>query len=182
MKRVLPLESGLEFELALWLDRRSDVECFVPQPCRIASSEGVRHVPDLLERRLDGTVTVWDARPTERQDAEFLSQAALSENAGNAVGWAYRVFDGLTRVESQNLRWVSGYRRAPSIRSGVRNCMALVRKDGWMRATGIARQCLGIPSAVPIAVPAFPTLAALPIPGAACWNRPPAPNQAVADN
>ena len=54
MKRVLPLESGLEFELVLWLDRRSDVECLVPQPCRITSSEGMRHVPDLLERDLDG--------------------------------------------------------------------------------------------------------------------------------
>jgi hypothetical protein len=130
MKRVLPLESGLEFELALWLDRRSNVECLVPQPCRITSSEGVRHVPDLLEGRLDGTVTVWDARPTERQDAEFLSLVALSEKACDAVGWAYRVFDGLTRVESQNLRWVSGYRRAPEWIEGAWPALAELLIDG----------------------------------------------------
>lgn len=124
MKRVLPLESGLEFELVLWLDRRSDVECLVPQPCRITSSEGMRHVPDLLERDLDGKVTVWDARPVSRQDAEFLSRAALSERACNVVGWSYRVFDGLTHSESQNLRWVSGYRRAPEWIEGARTALA----------------------------------------------------------
>lgn len=130
MKRVLPLESGLEFELALWLDRKSDIDCLVPQPFRINWSEGVHHIPDLLDRNLDGTVTIWDARPRERQDSEFLSRAASTETACKSVGWNYNVFDGLTRPESQNLRWVSGYRRAPEWIGAARNSMAQLLIDG----------------------------------------------------
>lgn len=110
---TLTLESGLELELMLSLDRLPDVVWLVPQPCRLEWSGGPKHTPDLLSVRCDGGYKLWDARPKDRQKPDFAEVAALTDEACRRIGWSYEVFEGLPAVESLNLRWLSGARRAP---------------------------------------------------------------------
>lgn len=110
---TLALESGLEFELMLSLDRQPTVSWLVPQPCVLVWNDGLRHTPDLLSLDEAGKVTLWDARPVERRREPFDRIMARTERACADVGWCHRVFEGLPRVASLNLRWLAGARREP---------------------------------------------------------------------
>lgn len=112
----LKLESGLEYDLVLALDRESTSAWLVPQPARLAIEfDGKRrrtvHTPDLLALNISGTVTIWNVRATERQDEKFLVQSAATKAACADVGWRYAVFTGHTRAKTYNLRWLAAYRR-----------------------------------------------------------------------
>ncbi len=112
---VLLVESGLEYELVLDLDRDPTVVWLVPQPFRLRYLEsGVSrrrsHTPDLLSIDATGAVTVWDARPTDRQDEKFKAATKAAAAACEEVEWGYRVFAGHSPVRAANLRWVSAFR------------------------------------------------------------------------
>lgn len=111
----LRLESGLEYDLLLMLEREPTAAWFVPQPARLGLklSNGRRtiHTPDLLMLDRSGVVTVWNARSSERQDEKFLAQSAATEAACGEVGWRYEVFSGHTRPKKYNLRWLAAYRQ-----------------------------------------------------------------------
>lgn len=109
----LYLESGLEHELATWLDRKPEVVWLLGQPVLLGWEDGISHYPDLLSLDGDGRVTIWDARPPQGQDETFLAVSVRTRAACEAVGWGYELFGGLPEVESLNLRWVAGARRPP---------------------------------------------------------------------
>ncbi|MGL5850489.1 MAG: TnsA-like heteromeric transposase endonuclease subunit [Phycicoccus sp.] len=107
------LESGLEHELATWLDRQRDVAWLLGQPLVLEWEDGTSHVPDLLSEHRDGTVTIWDAKLLEHRDETFAVMTARTKAACDAVGWRYDLFGGLAPVESLNLRWIASARRPP---------------------------------------------------------------------
>ncbi|MFL0579532.1 TnsA-like heteromeric transposase endonuclease subunit [Dietzia sp. 179-F 9C3 NHS] len=120
---VLDVESGLEHDLVRKLDRDPRVNWLTPQPCQISweASTGRRsHVPDLLSVDTDGQVTIWDVRPVEKQDEDFLNAMPVTREACSALGWSYTVFSELSRVERLNLLWLGGFRRPPSWIEAVR--------------------------------------------------------------
>lgn len=110
----LRLESGIEHDLVRWLDQESGVDHLLPQPAQI-HYEGPRarvltHTPDLLSVGQDGVVTVWDARPAEKQDDGFLAAAEATRQACRELGWDYRVFSGIPTLLRVNLLWLDGFR------------------------------------------------------------------------
>lgn len=109
----LLLESGLEYELARELDRDPSVTWLVAQPVLLGLDGGTRHVPDLLAEHRAGRVVVWDARPIERRDADFLRVAELTAQACIAVGWEYALYDTADTARRLNLMWLTTYRHRP---------------------------------------------------------------------
>ncbi len=107
----LTLESGLEHQLMMMLDRDLDVSWLVAQPFLLRWSPKKSHYPDLLSVRVDGSVTVWDARPAELQDIDFNWKVEKTAEACTTRGWRHRVFPGLSGAEEVNLRWLSMARR-----------------------------------------------------------------------
>lgn len=88
----LQLESGLEHDLVRVLDRRRDVGWIAAQPVELAfAPEPGKHLPDLLSTS-NGQVTVWDCRSEQRQDDDFLRDAAATASACAQIGWSYEVF------------------------------------------------------------------------------------------
>lgn len=114
-KTMLTLESGLEYDLLLMLERDPHAAWMVPQPVRlgIKMPKGRRttHTPDLLVLDVHDVVTIWNARSTERQDAKFHAQSHATETACRLVGWRYEVFSGHSKVRKYNLRWLAAYRQ-----------------------------------------------------------------------
>lgn len=113
---AIHVESGLEHDLLLDLDRRASVVWLVAQPCRLSfvSSRTRRrrtHVPDMLSLASSGEVTLWDVRPAERRDDKFDDAARSTEIAATERGWRYEVFGGFSPVRTYNLRWLAAYRR-----------------------------------------------------------------------
>ena len=93
------------------LDRDKGVSWLVAQPFLLRWSPKKSHYPDLLSVGVDGSVTVWDARPAELQDIDFNWKVEKTAEACTARGWRHRVFPGLSRAEEVNLRWLSMARR-----------------------------------------------------------------------
>ncbi|MGC2938906.1 MULTISPECIES: hypothetical protein [unclassified Brevibacterium] len=86
----LDLESGLEFELMLTLDRLPATRHLGSQPLRLRWLDGLEHVPDLLSVDSEGEVTVWDARAEIRQDEGFLLASRRTARSCADVGWYFR--------------------------------------------------------------------------------------------
>lgn len=112
---TLRLESGLEYDLLLMLERDPTAAWVVPQPTRLGirlqTGRRTIHTPDLLQLDHSGEVTLWNARSSERQDEKFLAQSQATAVACREVGWRYEVFSGHTRAKKYNLRWLAAYRR-----------------------------------------------------------------------
>jgi hypothetical protein len=111
----IDLESGEEHDLVRVLDREPTTKHFLPQPFRLTWRSHGRgsHTPDLLTVDRAGSVTVWDVRPTDEQDQEFLDAVTITQAACSAVGWHHQVFGGLGRARRLNLLWLNGFRRRP---------------------------------------------------------------------
>lgn len=111
---TLKLESGLEYDLLLMLEREPTAAWFVPQPTRLGVTlpNGRRtiHTPDLLMLDDAGRVTIWNVRSAERQDDKFKIQSDATAAACQEVGWGYAVFAGHLRAKKYNLRWLAAYR------------------------------------------------------------------------
>lgn len=115
MSRHLRLESSLEHDLVRDLDRRADVTVLVSQPARLEwlgpRKRLEQHIPDLLSVDTDGVVAVWNVRPAEKQDEEFLADSQRTRQACAEVGWRYELFSGMASVRRINLMWLDGFRR-----------------------------------------------------------------------
>ena len=121
----LELESGLEHDLVRRLDRDPVVDQLVAQPVVLVWPDGRRHVPDLLSRSTDGSVTLWDCRPLERTDEIFEEVCDRTLGACEQVGWHYEVFTGLSEVQRLNLLWLHSSRRRPR---WTDHCRPVLRK------------------------------------------------------
>lgn len=113
----IELESGLEHDLLRWVDMDPNVRWLVAQPVLFhfppsINRRAIVHTPDLLSQHEDGTVTLWNARPKQRIDEDFLVRKDLTDQACQDVGWRHEVFSGLPTPTRMNLLWLSGYRRA----------------------------------------------------------------------
>ena len=111
----LRVESGLEHDLVRVLDRSMTTARIVAQPVHlrfeVGESRRVEHVPDLLCIGTAGEATLWDCRPTEHQDDDFMERSGLTRVACAEVGWFYEVFPGQPAVQRLNERWLAGFRR-----------------------------------------------------------------------
>lgn len=119
------LESGLEHDLLRQLDRDPEVDWLVAQPfqLQVVGPEAFTHTPDLLSQNRLGQVTVWDARPLDRQDAKFARAAAYTADACRGVGWRYEVFAGFEATERLNRLWLHSSRRPPEWLEEYRECI-----------------------------------------------------------
>jgi hypothetical protein len=127
-KDYVYVESGTEHDLVRKCDRDPEIKFLVSQPFELSwggSRPLLKHTPDLLTVHSDGSVTVWDARPSERQGEDFIAVAELTRETCLAVGWAYTVFGGLGEIERLNLLWLHGFRRCPQ---WLDSCIDLVRR------------------------------------------------------
>ena len=115
-RTTLELESGYEHDLVRKLDRLPEVTALIPQPAEITwidNHASRTHVPDLLSITKDEAVTVWDARPPEKQDEKFKRQVVVSTQACKRFGWRYCVFEGQSTAERLNHMWLNGFRNPP---------------------------------------------------------------------
>jgi hypothetical protein len=124
------LESGLEHELATWLDRQPEVTWLVGQPALLRWEDGTKHFPDMLSAHRDGSVTIWDVRAPEERDDTFLVMSTRTRAACERVGWRYELFGGLEPVASLNLRWIASARRAPEWLAPAKAILEGVLADG----------------------------------------------------
>jgi len=110
---VVELESGLEHDLVRSIDRDRRIQLIIAQPFTLSWRRS-SHTPDLLSVTEVGAVTVWDVRAVERQNNDFRSKSGITRQECRAVGWAYRIFEGLDRIERLNLLWLHCCRRRPA--------------------------------------------------------------------
>ncbi len=75
------LESGLQHELATWLDRQREVKWLVGQPVLLRWEHGTKHFPDVLSAHRDGSVTIWDVRAPEERDDTFMVMSTRTRAA-----------------------------------------------------------------------------------------------------
>ncbi|MCV7593623.1 hypothetical protein ACUXPL_002349 [Micrococcus sp. 140720015-1] len=132
---VVAVESGLEQELVLVLDRDPSQARLVGQPLTVEWSgqrgSARRHTPDLLALAQDGSVTVWDVRPEGRRDREFWDAVRCTRAVCEHYGWGYELFGGLPEVHAINLRWLSSYRHPMPWYQDKRSTLeGLARIDG----------------------------------------------------
>jgi hypothetical protein len=106
-------ESWLERDHAMLLDFDRDVVGFASQPFWLQwrAERGRRHAPDFFARLRDGTGVVIDVRADERIEPDDAAAFATTARACARVGWEYRRVGVPDRVEVQNVRWLSRYRR-----------------------------------------------------------------------
>jgi len=135
----LRLESALEQDLVRDLDVQRQVAWLVAQPARLRwvskpSQQRHSHVPDLLSVKDDGTVTVWDVRPVDRQDEKFEAAAQATKEACDRWGWRYEVFSGISTTRRTNLLWLDAYRRPMPWYPAALSIPALDRPSFLLRA------------------------------------------------
>lgn len=118
-------ESLLERGYLMTADYAAEVVGISAQPCALLWPRGTEgqkfHVPDFFCRLSDGDGRLVDVKHPDRVEASGR-QFALTREVCGQVGWEYEVFTGLPRIESQNLRWLSGYRQdryAPDAETGA---------------------------------------------------------------
>ena len=132
---VVAVESGLEQELVLVLDRDPSLARLIGQPLTVEwagqRGKGRRHTPDLLALAQDGSVTVWDVRPEGRRDHKFWDAVRITRAVCEHYKWGYELFGGLPEVHAINLRWLSSYRHPMPWYQDHRDTLeGLARLDG----------------------------------------------------
>lgn len=113
-RRLVRFESLLERQAITWFDFDKSLVGMSSQPLALLWPRGTVgpswHVPDLFMRRLDGTASVVDVRPSDRIDADARRQFSRTRDACETVGWAYEIFTGLAGQVEANVRFLAGYR------------------------------------------------------------------------
>ncbi len=121
-------ESWLERDHLMWLDFDATVVGIASQPFRLSwtAAEGrIRsHVPDYFARRTDGSAVVVDCRPVDRRPVQDVAAFEATRQAGDLLGWEYRLVGAVDVITTANLRWLAGYRHP---RHGVAGLMEALR-------------------------------------------------------
>jgi hypothetical protein len=113
--RHVGFESWLERDHAMALDFDPQVVGLASQPFWLSwadqgSSRRREHAPDYFARGSDGSGLVVDCRPESGRDERSVVSFAVTRQACEAVGWAYRLVGQIDAVRVANLRWLAGYR------------------------------------------------------------------------
>ncbi len=107
-------ESLLERDYLLAADAAIEVVGIAAQPLALLwpwNTVGLRdHVPDFFVRLGNGDGRLVDVRPADRVE-KSAAQFALTREVCAEIGWQYELFTGLLREQSENLRWLAGYRQ-----------------------------------------------------------------------
>lgn len=107
-------ESWLEREHLMLMDFDPDVVGVSSQPFWLhwIDVDGVerRHAPDFFARLADGSGVVVDVRPDERVTADAEDCFAVTADACEVAGWAFRRVGRVEPFLAANVRWLSGYR------------------------------------------------------------------------
>lgn len=125
-------ESWLERDNLMLLDFDPAVVGIASQPfwLRWADEAGERlsHAPDFFARRADGSAVVIDCRPVERRKPRDVAKFDATAAACALVGWEYRLLGAPEAIETENVRWLAGYRhprhRLPQIVEALRRVFA----------------------------------------------------------
>ncbi|CCG02445.1 TnsA-like heteromeric transposase endonuclease subunit [Blastococcus saxobsidens] len=107
-------ESWLERDNLMWLDFDPTVVGIASQPFWLRwtgeAGEQASHAPDFFARRADGSAVVIDCRPVERRKPRDVAKFDATARACALVGWEYRLLGAPEAVETENVRWLAGYR------------------------------------------------------------------------
>lgn len=101
-----------ELQLLLALDHQQTVTGILSQPFLLKFVRDDRrenHVPDYFVVRSNGDQEVWDVRPLDRIDGRLTRKALLTREFCRAVGFRYRVFDGMNSVTKLTLTFLHAY-------------------------------------------------------------------------
>jgi hypothetical protein len=107
-------ESWLERDQLLLLDFDPAVVGIASQPFWLRwtdeAGERVSHAPDFFARRSDGSPVVVDCRPLERRRPRDVAKFDATASACALLGWEYRLLGAPDAIETENVRWLAGYR------------------------------------------------------------------------
>jgi hypothetical protein len=112
-------ESRLELARILLADQDLGVVGIAAQPFLLEGVDGCRvrrHVPDLLLAHVDGALTVVDVKSAARvDDPKVVAQFAWTRAVCERHGFGFEVWSGTDPVLLENVRFLSGYRRAATV-------------------------------------------------------------------
>jgi hypothetical protein len=136
-------ESWLERDWVMVLDADPDVVAVASQPFWLSwQVEGrrVRHAPDFLARRGDGSAVVIDVRPDDRIEPGDAAKFEVTGHACASVGWEYQRVGALPPLLAANLRWLAGYRHPRYLlpARAERLLEVFTRRLGLMEGTRLA--------------------------------------------
>ena len=107
-------ESWLERDHLMLMDFDPNVRAVASQPFWLHwhDEQGTarRHAPDYFARQQDGTGVVIDVRPDDRIPGRDAEAFAVTANACERAGWAFRRVGEIDRMLTANVRWLSRYR------------------------------------------------------------------------
>lgn len=101
-----------ELQLLLALDHQQTVSGILSQPFMlkfVRDDARESHVPDYFVVRGNGDQEVWDVRPLDPIDDRLARKALLTREFCRAVGFQYRVFDGMSSVTKLTLTFLHAY-------------------------------------------------------------------------
>jgi hypothetical protein len=133
VKNLLAYESRLELARIMLADFDRDVTGIATQPFQLVGrdrGELRRHVPDVLVRAVDGSVTVVDVKPAHRlSDPKVAAVFAWTREVAACRGWAFEVWSGADAHLLANVRFLAGYRRPLVIDGGLVPAVLAVAAD-----------------------------------------------------
>jgi hypothetical protein len=107
----VPYESLLELSHLLLIDFDPWIRWIYGQPFRLECGSR-RHVPDFLLIEGDGSMTVVEVKPKDRQDFRNNRQIIVWGRDVSAIcGWHYEVRTEPDRRLTENVRFLAGFRR-----------------------------------------------------------------------
>jgi hypothetical protein len=145
--RMVAYESRLELARILLADFDPTVTAIAAQPFQLAGRDGSkprRHVPDLLLRHSDGTLTLVDVKAKSRlADPAVGAQFAWTRQLAHSRGWAFEVWSGAERDLLDNVRFLAGYRREALIERSLLPVALQAVQTGTATTIGGVEDALG---------------------------------------
>jgi hypothetical protein len=126
-------ESRLELSRLLMADFDPSVTKIVAQPFMMrAEVDGKtrRHIPDYWLLTDDGPVVV-DVKPKDRlDDPAVIATFEWAREVVETIGWRFEIASEQPAAESENVRFLSGYRRAERISQSALEALRATDLDG----------------------------------------------------
>lgn len=127
-------ESRLELARLLMADFDNSVTRIVAQPFLLRAKIGGavrRHVPDYWLLTTDGPPVVVDVKPAKRiSDPIVQTTFEWTRDLVESIGWRFEIASEQPGVLLENVRFLSGYRRANSISQACLDTLRALDLDG----------------------------------------------------